>query len=102
MGITTSDIITLAQNTKALSKEQLARILEVAPTMSAGELAQIKQMLLSLQEAELKDIKNEIAARENISIKYKEFKTNKDRSYREKAEQTDREIELQNITTLIK
>lgn len=102
MGITASDIIALAQNTKALSKEQLARILELAPTMTSADLENLKRMIENLRKSDLEAMQKELVARQNIGAKYKEFKSDQDRNKRTNAEEADRTLELQNLSTIIK
>ncbi|MFA4814884.1 MAG: hypothetical protein WC924_01245 [Candidatus Gracilibacteria bacterium] len=79
MGTTASDVIALAQNTKALSKEQLARILEVAPKMTETDLENLKKMILAVQEAEIKSMKNELEVRKKVGAHFLEWKTDKTR-----------------------
>lgn len=80
MGTTASEVIALAQNTKALSKEQLARILEVAPKMTLEDLEQLKQMILSVQQAEIKDMKAELEVRQKVGAAYQEWQADKSRN----------------------
>jgi len=80
MGTTASDVIALAQHTKALSKEQLARILEVAPNMSAGDLEKLKQMILQVRAAEIKGMKTELALRQKVGAAYQEWQADKSRN----------------------
>ncbi len=80
MGITASDIITLAQNTKALSKEQLARILEVAPNGSSAELDELKKLILLVQETEMKGMKRELEIRKKVGSAYQEWQSDKSRT----------------------
>ena len=79
MGITASDVITLAQNTKALTKEQLAKILELAPRMTALELEHLKTMLDSVQKAQVQDMQNELATRKNVGAAFEEWKADTSR-----------------------
>lgn len=80
MGPTASDVIALAQNTKALSKEQLAKILKLAPTMTGADLENLKKMILSVQEAEIKDMKTELELRQKVGSAYQEWKADKSRT----------------------
>lgn len=80
MGPTTAaDIITLAQNTKALSKEQLAKILKLAPTMTGADLENLKSMILSMQEAEVKEMKRQLEVYKKAASAHEEWKADKSR-----------------------
>lgn len=79
MGISAQDVITLAQNTKALSKEQLARILEVAPQMGPADLEKLKAMILKVQAAEVEDMKHELEIRKRAAAAYQEWQADKNR-----------------------
>jgi hypothetical protein len=80
MGLSANDVIALAQETKALSKEQLERILEVAPTMSAADLEELKKMILAVQAAEIEGMKKELELRQKVAAAYSEWQADKARA----------------------
>ncbi len=80
MGPTVSDVIALAQNTKALSKEQLARILELAPKMTEVDLEKLRQMITSIQASDLKKMERELAVRQKMNVHYMDWKSDKARN----------------------
>lgn len=77
MGITASDLITLAQNTKALSKEQLTRIMELAPKMTTEELESLKSTLSRVTE---EGAKKEIEISQKVASHYSEWKADTTRN----------------------
>lgn len=77
MGITASDVITLAQNTKALTKEQLAKILALAPRMTSEELEQLKATLSLVTEEK---VKKELEVYKQVAAYHSEWKSDKSRS----------------------
>lgn len=78
MSITADEIINLAKNTKALSKEQLDRILKLAPDMDEEDLMRLKTVLLgSKDESERKS--NLEALGKKISMGYLEWNSDKNR-----------------------
>lgn len=79
MGPTASDVIALAQNTKALSKEQLARILELAPNSSSEDLEELKKLILEIQKAHMFGMKHELDVRQKAGAAYKEWQADKSR-----------------------
>lgn len=79
MGPTASDIIALAQNTKALSKEQLARILELAPNSSSEDLEELKKLILEIQKAHMDGMKHELEVRQKAGAACKEWQADKSR-----------------------
>lgn len=79
MGTSASEIIALAQNTKALSKEQLARILAVAPTMTAGDLEKLKATIVSIQESEMAKMKKDLEIHQKVNAHYFDWKADKSR-----------------------
>lgn len=79
MASTASEIIELAKSTKALSKEQISKILELAPTMNAAELEKLKQMIISVREAEIKQMKAELEVRKKANASYLEWNADNDR-----------------------
>lgn len=79
MGPTASDVIALAQNTKALTKEQLAKILELAPTMTGVDLENLKKMILSVQEAEVTKMKRDLEMYKKAAATYEEWKADTSR-----------------------
>lgn len=79
MGPTASDIIALAQNTKALSKEQLARILELAPSSSPEDLEELKKLILEIQRAHISSMEHELEVRQKAGAAYKEWQADKSR-----------------------
>lgn len=74
------NVITLAQNTKALSKEQLARILELAPKMDRAKLEDLKRMLDEIRAEELASMKRELELRKKVASAYEEWKADKTRN----------------------
>lgn len=79
MASTLDEVLSLAQNTKALSKEQLARILEVAPKMGPEDLEKLKAMILKIQSSEQGKMKKELEVRKKVAVHYLEWKSDKDR-----------------------
>lgn len=77
MGITASDVITLAQNTKALTKEQLAKILEMAPKMTSEELEGLKATLKTITEDR---VKKELEVHKQVASYYSEWKADTSRA----------------------
>lgn len=77
MGITASDVITLAQNTKALTKEQLAKILELAPRMTAEELEGLKATLKTITEDR---VKKELEVHKQVASYHSEWKADTSRA----------------------
>lgn len=86
MAVTVDQVLALAQNTKALSKEQLVRISELAPKMSAEELVKLNGLIVKVQEAEIIDMKCELEIRQKVGSAYQEWKADKSRSDLQKKE----------------
>lgn len=80
MGPTASDVIALAQNTKALTKEQLAKILKLAPTMTSADLENLKKMILGVQEAEMKEMKRQLEVYKKAASAHEEWKADTSRN----------------------
>ena len=80
MGLSAQDVISLAKNIKTLSKEQLTRILEVAPNMGPTDLEKLKHMIEAVRDAEIKDMKQELKLRQKVASAYKEWKSDKARN----------------------
>lgn len=70
---TLDEVIALAKETKALNEAQLARILELAPSMSAGDLENLKSMILNIQNEEIKEMKRKIEIFKTASAYQKEW-----------------------------
>ncbi|OGJ45742.1 hypothetical protein A3J23_01390 [Candidatus Peregrinibacteria bacterium RIFCSPLOWO2_02_FULL_48_14] len=77
MTITAGQVIALAQNTKALSKEQLTRISDLAPFMNETDLGKLHQMIAAVQAAEVEDMKKELETRQKVGSAYQEWKADK-------------------------
>ncbi len=86
MAVTADQVLALAQNTKALTKEQLARIGELAPTMSADELEKLNGLLTKVQESEIADMKRELEIRQKVGSAYQGWKADKSRNDLQKKE----------------
>ncbi len=80
MATSASEIITLAQNTKALSKEQLERIVHLAPGMSQADLEKVKTTLEKLQSKTKENQESELLVRKQVASKYMEWKSDKSRT----------------------
>ena len=76
MGPTASDIIALAQNTKALSNEQLAKILELAPHMTTDELEALKTTISAVTEEK---VRKELAVHKQVASIHSEWKADTSR-----------------------
>lgn len=101
MAATASEIIALAQSTKALSTAQLQKILDLAPKMSEAELMQVKTMLQAVQAEDEKALKEEIEIRSSVGARYKEFKADKARNELQKNETASRLQENEMASHLI-
>lgn len=101
MAATASEIIALAQSTKALSTAQLQKILELAPKMGGADLESLKQMILAVQAADEKAMEEEIEIRSSVGARYKEFKADKARNEIQKNETASRLQEHEMASHLI-
>lgn len=101
MGTSASEIIALAQNTKALSKEQLARILKVAPTMTAEDLEKLRQMILTVRGEEVKSMKHKLETYQKAASVEHEWKADKVRDQRNTQEGAVKREDLAQAETLI-
>lgn len=74
MATTADEVVALAKGTKSISQEQMARILQLTPTMKVEDLDKLKQMILDVREAEIADMKREIEIRQKVGAAYQEWK----------------------------
>lgn len=102
MAITAQDIISLAQNTKALSEEQIGLIMAIAPDLGEEQLLVLKEKLEKIQEEELKVMKERVEILQEAASKQEEYMADKARTKREGAESSSREGELAEAESLIK
>jgi hypothetical protein len=79
MSTSAAEIIALAQNTKALTKEQLARILAAAPKMTGEELEKLKSMLTTIKMADLNDMKKKNEVYQKAAAVHLEWQSDKTR-----------------------
>ncbi len=101
MTVTAQDIITLAQNTKALSEEQIGLIMAIAPDLGEEQLLVIKEKLEKIQEEELNMLKGEVHVLKKAASLQQEFLADKARTKRETAESSSREEEAEVAESLI-
>lgn len=101
MALSAQDIITLAQNTKALSKEQVARILEVAPQMGPADLEKLRAMILKVQAVQLEEMKKNLAVYQKANAAYSEWKADKNRADLKNQEGSVKRADLAQAETLI-
>lgn len=99
-----SIIIALAQNTKALSKEQLARILDLAPEMSENDLEKLRQVLGKVKEAETEDLKHvqhALNIYKEVAARAEEWKADQARQKRQDEESKDTLISTEEADHLL-
>lgn len=94
MASTASEIIALAQSTKALSTAQLQKILELAPKMTGTDLENLKNMILAVQAAEMKTMKRELDVRQKANSACREWHADKARTQREANETVTQTADL--------
>ena len=97
MALTAEAVLALSQNTKALSKEQLARIGELAPEMTEEEFENLKGVLEKTQ----KELENAKEVLKQVGALQKEYLIDQEREKNQSTEAVERVQDSQKADKLI-
>lgn len=101
MALTAQDIVSLAQNTKALSQEQMGLIMALAPDLNVEQLEVLKSKLETIQAEELNLMKERVEVLQEAASKQSEFVSDQARTKREAEESHSQEEDAANAESLI-
>ena len=90
MLVTADDVLVLAKSIRSLSEEQLQRIQDVVAFMSDADLEMLRGMLEGVQAEEVRGMKKELEIRRAVAAEYEEYKADRARGKRVKAEKSER------------